>query len=145
MPKKIELKRRIDIKEVDKYYLRQRGQNLNKTEKRSMLLLIDSGECEYKSELANKLKVNRRTIEIWINKFEEGGPKKLFKLNNRNNANTVIRSNLKRLIIKKLNDPYKQNVSVKEIYDLIKEKSFDIKYSTLYKFVRKYKKERLRR
>lgn len=124
-------------------HTRHKGEKERKRIK--MLLHLKLNTFRTRDELAKELNISKRTLERWITKYKQEGIAELLSKESRNRESKFINGTIKEELEKRLNSPKGAFTSYVDIQNwLNQEYECDIKYSTLYYFLRNHFKTKLK-
>ncbi len=143
MPKKINLTIKESVDELRKSI--GRTQNLKEKSKLKALLLVQSGEVSYQTELESRLKYTSKTIHVWLKTYELEGLASLISVKSGGNRKSIVDVSAHEALLRQLDDPSTKMTSYVELLNWYQEHyNPEMKYSSLYSYCRRKLRSKLK-
>lgn len=114
----------------------QQVRDASQKEKLQMLWWLKSGQVTQQQEIAKRLGRDTSTVTRWLQKYRDGGLKKLLQINKAPGAERKLSDAILADLQQQLNSP-KGFSSYTEIVEWLKQKhGVEIEYATVYQWVR---------
>ena len=111
----------------------------------NMLLYLKAKSFKTRQELANALRVGKRTLERWVHIYENQGIAELIVPITRKKKSSFITEQIHEALSARLNNPKDAFTSYKEIQHwLDKEHDVQIKYNNLYYYLKQHFRTKLK-
>lgn len=110
-----------------------------------MLQYLKANKFKTRQELADELRIGKRTLERWVQIYEQEGIDVLLTPIKRDRDSSYISAQVHKELNTKLSDPDKAFISYKEIQHWLEvEYQVQIKYDNLYYYLKKHFKTKLK-